>query len=537
LDSTCWFDASPRYAGLARATFSSPAGWIEGPATAALDDHGVLVVEMQADRHGSDHELPMGEMQLIVGGDPVVKDGGLSLPLIAEPRVCTALNVETEDGRLTATAGLHYSWSTGTNGTRLTFRPLRATFQGSGSAAPAFWVIPLVNFLSSFRQRTLELADHPLRVLPANPSDITPDKTLTASDAAALWRDMLIVFETSDGLAFVERLPDYDRIRADLTEGRYRGRITSVMVGPTGSGDAGEVLDDVPVDLCFLLSFASGSLVAPAWVELRDEQGRLAARRHIPGFPSYSKGHRLIDEDVHRGTGHLLSCWLAQEHPESALLQAAMRNLVESGLYSERTLDAGLRHACVAAELLLRALHVNTTLAPESTDARRQVRTVVRNAASDIRAIGKDATHEVSTGDQEVLERIARRVEGCVNAHLPFGDQVVALLSQKNLPDAEIMMREYERNPWIPKQKSWSRLLSACRRRVIHGELMNTTSDLEVNVVYCLTNHLRDILARVILSELGYSRTYQPPVKRFPTQASLDWVQEGLDCKQLGYEL
>ena len=50
-----------------------------------------------------------------------------------------------------------------------------------------------------------------------------------------------------------------------------------------------------------------------------------------------------------------------------------------------------------------------------------------------------------------------------------------------------------------------------------------------------ITNHLHDILIRILFKTLGYNGTYQPRVLNYRTTKPVDWVKEDTAASELGY--
>src|SRR5690606_11370634 len=137
-----------------------------------------------------------------------------------------------------------------------------------------------------------------------------PEQVAAGAHAVANSKNRLIVFEFGDDPAFIEALPDYDRRRERLLSRQDPTTITAVMVGTIGNNriDTESILEWLPVDLLPVLGLASGSEVAAPWVEIRDAEGNLVRRLHIPfSVPIFSRGRGATDERLHRGTGALLT--------------------------------------------------------------------------------------------------------------------------------------------------------------------------------------------------------------------------------------
>ena len=534
--SESWFDAWPEYSGVGSIFFKGGAT-LEGPGTARLDRFGQVCVEMEVDPSRSSSDLERDTLRLLAGGEPEEFEGGRSIPLMATPRTSESICIANEEGVFEVLSGHHYDFSVG-DATRLRVKPLQSRFVRSNAGSPAYWVVPLVNFVSGFRPHDAALGKHPLRLRQFD-SDASrrEDGKRDATWLRDTSRNRYIPFEYSGELAFIEPLADYAAREASLLAGQQRSAITAIMVGsiPAGIADVQDVYSWVPVDLTMPLSMASGVQVSAAWVELRDAEGLLVTRAHRPGFPCFTKGYRFIDEGIHRGTGHLLTRWLEVAHGKRDALVAATRNVVLSGHYGARTLDEGMRHAAVAIEMLCKDIGVKTVPSLRDRKSKKQLGAAVDCACGTIDALVDSASARGDSETADALGWVAKQIGGCKGPHPKFGHSVVALMRHEGLCDPDVMCPGYVSSPWRKKQKTWEALLSTYRGKAMHGELLSIKDKLEIDIVYHTTNHLRDAAVRVILKEIGYEMHYQPSLIVCTTSQPVDWVHEGACVADLGY--
>lgn len=165
---------------------------------------------------------------------------------------------------------------------------LRIVIEVSGAAfevlriePPRHWVVPLLNFISTFPQRGPATDRHPLRdyhtsVVPGNLSNEIREAVFEVANK----KNRLILFEFEERPGFVERLPVYEELEDDLREGRTRSAATAVVVGEVGSRAARELDDTFPSDVAALLSLATGAEVSAPSLEFRDQEGRLVRCVH-----------------------------------------------------------------------------------------------------------------------------------------------------------------------------------------------------------------------------------------------------------------
>jgi hypothetical protein len=153
-----WFTPTVEYVGRCKAAFSAPRGPVEGPTTVSVDEVGNDSVEMFPEPESLQTERPFrfGLMRFF-GGDDAVKEhgGGFATldPLAENP--CTELKVSTPQGMFHSQDILYrFTENVITTGEvqKVTFTVGLSTFNAEDAGSPAYWVLPLTNFLSEFRE-------------------------------------------------------------------------------------------------------------------------------------------------------------------------------------------------------------------------------------------------------------------------------------------------------------------------------------------------------------------------------------------------
>ena len=340
-----WFHSNVVYEGRGRAEFEDPGGSVEGPVVVRFDEYGESNVQMTVEKVTSDRKLRFGSNEFfsgeepVTGEDPITKDRIVSLPITFKSNPCKKLTVETEEGEFSSTEGIYYGRSitiVGNKPETLDFHLVRSQFTSNNAEPAHYWVFPLANFISKFRQRHLELDQHPLRIYttPSVPDGLPQKETMRATYRANI-KNHLIVFEFNYGLGFIEALPDYEIRKENLLNGRERYAITSVMIGEVNgkSIEFSELDTWLPSEFLRLLSMACGSVVSAPWLEFRDRNGMLVKRIHVSWEgSSFAKGRRTIEEDIHTGVGHLLTRYASSADRGEAYLRVALKHLIQAGL-------------------------------------------------------------------------------------------------------------------------------------------------------------------------------------------------------------
>jgi len=539
-----WFRSNVVYEGRGRAEFEDPSGTVEGPVVVRFNEYGELSVQMTVEKVTSDRELRFGSMEFFSGETPVIEDRVVSLPLTFKSNPCKKLTVETAEGKFSSTEGIYYGRSiavVGNDPEKLDFHLLRSEFRSNKAEPACYWVFPLANFISNFRERHLELNQHPLRIYstPLVPTGLSEKDTMRATYRANS-KNHLIVFEFNNGLGFIEALPDYETRKENLLNGRERYAITSLMIGEVnGKSIEFSDLDTwLPSEFLRLLSLASGSVVSSPWLEFRDRNGVVVKRIHVSWEgSSFSKGRRTIKEEIHSGVGYLLTRYESSADRGKAYLRVALKHLIQAGLDGESIEDSFV-YLCRALEGLCE--HYGTkkqNLLRELTAANALiVKQALGTAANLIKAGAATAEASGEYQQSRVLNRITDRTSNTANVDSDFGLAVCALLKLFNLPDGDIIDAHYALNPRPDGRRTWAAVLSYYRGAPTHTGYFNFSGmEHDANDILTIMDHLRDVALRIIFQIVGYDGTYQPPVIRWTIDSQFNWVRPDTTASQLGY--
>jgi hypothetical protein len=539
-----WFRPNVVYEGRGHAEFEDPGGTVEGPVVVSFNEYGESTVQMTVETLTSDRNLQFGSMEFFSGEKPVTEDRVVSLPLTFKSNPCKKLTVETPEGTFSSTEGIHYGTSItviGNEQEKIDFHLLRSEFRSNNTKAAHYWVFPLANFISNFRQRHLELDQHALRIYPTPvvPHGL-PEKEAFRAVHKANSKNYLVVFEFNNELGFIEPLPDYDTRKENLLNGRERYAITSIMVGEVSgkSIEFSELDTWLPSEFLRLLSLASGSVVSAPWLEFRDRHGMLVKRIHVSWEgASFSKGRRAIKEEIHTGVGYLLTRYVSSTDRGKAYLRVALKHLIQAGLDGESIEDSFV-YLCRALEGLCEHYGTKKQNLLRELSAANEL-TVKQALATAAHLIKAESATAAASGDHEqsrVLNRIADRTSNTANVDSDFGLAVCALLKLFNLPDADIIDAHYLVNPRADGRPTWAAVLSYYRGAPTHTGYFNFSGkEHDASDILTVMNHLRDIVLRIIFQIVCYDGTYQPPVIRWTIDAKSNWVRAETSAAELGY--
>jgi len=544
-----WLPTHIEYEGQGRAEFQDPKGSAWGHTKVFFDEFNEYIVEMQVEDIASDQPLPLGLHQLLSGDKPIVEKGKITLGLMpSKNNLCTQLLVETPDGNFIAEniefLSPTFGWNADT-GTKETIRfyPHKSRFDAKNLNPAKYWVLPLINFVSKFMEYDPNLANHPLRIYPDAiiPSDIPEDKRQTA-EYVAIQKSRLILFEFNDARGFIEALPDYDEKEKQLLGRQIPSAITSAMVGEIGDNpiDLDKIEQWFPFYLLDLLALAIGNEIAIPWIEFRDKNGDLVRRAHGSlsfGRSLFIKGAKAIDEAIHRGIGRLLTISQSCTELRESYFQVALRHTILGGRNGQ-SIEDKLDHLCRGLDALCEQhkLAQQHLLKYTSLTDKEVIQKAIKQTESIILSIAKAADSAGDTAQSRYLQTVMGRLGNVTNQDRKFGLAICDLLKKFNLPDADILDNYFSKNPRKDGFNKWTDLVSHYRGRVIHIGYFNfKTNEHEFDNIWTVTQHLHDILLRIILTILGYDGEYQPTVSRFTEKQPLDWVKPDTPADRLRY--
>ncbi len=443
-----WFSSEIVYEGCGVATFEKPAGTIEGKTKITVDETGKLDVEMEIEKlntevtiHGTGSIRFLKFLQANMSKSNMVALGTGNI------NPCSRLTVQTEVGIFTS-EGKVFHTQAGLDD-NVTFMVSEGIYQEQTASIPKYWVVPLTNFIPTFHlQNHPLLTQHPLRLYT---SHIVP-KMADENQEKKAWyvanrANTLIGFYFGESVGYIQPVLDYTAKKEKLKSGEIKRCITALMVS-----DVTEKLDDAwfPYDYTSLISFASGLHVGAAWIEYRDENGKLVKRKHIGGQfdAAYQKEYTVIDEAIHSGLGHLLS--IASNSPEfgKPYFRSLIAHLVRLQSYG-RQIEDHFDLLCRTFDSLCEehGLGVQNLAKNLPTELQTKIDSILGEATEEVRKLQASAGSDV----QPVLDRIKNRIANAKNTERAFGLAVVDLLEKYGLPDAKIMEKyyaEYPENSW-----------------------------------------------------------------------------------------
>lgn len=572
-----WFVSSPEYDGWGRAKFVDPPGSIEGRTVVRFDELGHCTIEMEPDLKTlrCERELRFGLDEFLSGSQPVKTGDTYMLSwTFSSQNPCNLIEVVTWQGSFVSTHiynhGRRDVFGPGPDefGVGIRFDVFDSHFWSSEAQEPAFWVLPLTNFLADFGRASSDFDRHPLRLFPTPevPDEIThvrfgPDHEKDKSRAictlhAANSRNYLIEFQSDGSSGFIECLPDYHDRRENLLSGKARTLTTTLAVGTIRRDREifSEPENFLQADsLLTLLTLATGSEVGAPWIEVRDGRGDLVLRHHRRlREPLFSRGYCLVKElpfnhveerreegkNCQTGVGYLVSKALTSEESRHSAFKTAVFHLVRSK-YRAQSLDESMAHLCRGLDGLCEyyGLARQNLMQSLDEDQKKAVREVLAEAYRKVRAI-KDIA-DVSGGPSAVpaLGTIEQRIQNAANMERKFGLAVADLLQRFALPDAEVIDGHYRDQPRSDGLEHWVDVVSHYRTDVIHrGYLDLEAGGHDWRDIWAIINHLHDVMARVVLQALKYDGRYQPTViPQTSIPFDVDWVKPDTMPGTLGF--
>jgi hypothetical protein len=542
-----WFLTTIEYLGQGHAEFLDPVGSAEGPTSIYVDEQGDYRIMMRVVNYASAEQLHFGLKELLSGIRAVQNSNGSYQHGIGTSRnKCLRLTVKCASGVFTSDNVYHFAdQELESKQIQIQFFANHAQFD-SLQSRPKYWVLPLSNFVSEFRDSFPELDQHPLRIYPTPivPSEL-PENDVFYANLVANEKNKLIAFLYAHQAGFIERLPDYKERVANLQEGHTQNILTALMIGQIGGNsiEYSDLSQWFPADFLLLLGLATGSEVGAPWIEFRDRTGRLIRRIHRNfGKPFYIKGHQAIVEGASDGgIGYLLSRATKSVEFGGSRLHVTLKQLIRSSLQN-RSIEDQLTYLFRALDGLCEHYQVNVTslLLELSPATQKQVVQIRNTAAQELRELAR-ASRALGTraGNDEatILDRVEGRINNSTNQDEKFGRAVVKLLERFELRDAVVIDRRLRKFPGPNGIKKWDALLSYYRTETLHFgyfDVLSGTHDIDDLIRF--TDHLRDVVIRIVLKMIRYDAAYHPAIPRTPPNIPVNWVKaRGLPAARLGY--
>ena len=537
-EPTDWFTSTVKYEGDCRVELSSPEGWLTGHGTCSYTECGEGKIIIDIDDWGKIEEVNEDKdfilTWLLNGIKPFQILGGYNFAIRSSKNTISKLNIITESGIYSVKEVLFYNWHLIPNEGKyvLEIIPSQAEFTAVNTKLDnkQYWVLPLLNFVSD--SGTYSLGNHILR------QRYIPDSTVDflnsqADEKEKAWvkhgliaRSYLIPFTYHNASAFIEKLPSYSEKETILKESNCGTELTQVMVG--------EVSDDelASIDLLSVLGVATGNEVGASWIEYRDKNGELVSRNHSNlGIPKYLGGRSSVHGLVHReGLGELLSSSSECSHFGNSQFRIVMLNLAR-GAISSRDISEILYSICVAYDELANYLSVTENieaLANQLTSTNKdKVKQILQKAQKEIKTI---QSSENDATQIELLRQISEKtISQPLSKSSKFTDRLRALieLPEVELLDFHVMETQFSESDF----RNWLYKINYFRNRTMH----HASYHLPSKDIRQITQHLHDILVRIILKMLNYEGHYAPSMTAPNDREPIDWVGKSTTAQELGY--
>lgn len=543
-----WFRLPSRYAGRATAILADEFGELRGRAVVRVGGAGAITIELTVDQAtiAAGARLPF-LYDLIWPSRPNVNHqkaqatvrpveiGGLRIDRLTMEGRRGQFVAEDLDASLLGSISL----SDPPPSITLTCDASVSRFRALRGRDPEYWVAPLLNFVTTCREPSQSLGNHPLRPVATQPDQNQPlEPALRRLGIAGGSPTDLIRFD-ANGPAFISPFSDPERARAILRQSRDRTSITAVMVGSVG----GRGVDDAalqtwfPFDLLEWLSVVSGAGVNIPWLEFRDCEGLLVSRVHFDRHaPRFNGGRPIIDEAIHGGLGRALSLAARSEHFRATPLRVALR-AIQAVRPPEVNRDDTMLRLLLALEGLSTMLGAHRVLAstwasPE-TDAQAQA--IVGDAVTSLDNLSASLRDEARTDEAEMISRVQKAVRRQYPPQLGAGKAIVAMLTKLGLQDVNAVDSFLRDHPLLG-EKSLARLLDQCRGRLAHhGYLAETGEGLSPRQAFALLMYFQDLTVRVVFSIIGYDGPYDPPVICHRASEPVGWICPTTPASLLGF--
>jgi hypothetical protein len=371
------------------------------------------------------------------------------------------------------------------------------------------------------RPQPQSINNHPLRIYPTPPElndAATPEDELNRN-----WHNRLISFLIDGEVGFVEPLPDYAERAEKLRNGTAARLVTAMLVFKAVGREcrANEPSSWFPLDVLNLLSLVTGSRVGAPWIEYRTECGRLLRRVHVAfGSPTFGPGHPIVIEQLAPNSGYLITEGMKSPVLSTRLLRLMINHLINAGLKPSSIEDRFLS-VCRAFEAFAtdRGLSVQDIKAGLDSATTQHVTTVLQECWRSLRTLADSLS---DPGQKQDVNRIADKARSADQRDKSFGDSVADVAAHMGFEDGNVLLKGFKASDG----NNWCAFLSSLRGAAVHEGGFDVFGGVhDVIEVARVTDHLHDLLIRIVCKLLGFQAAYSTTIFPFLLLRELDWVK------------
>jgi hypothetical protein len=500
-----------RYEGYGWAEFGDPLIRVGGSTVVSVDERGSTAAKMEV------AEIPTAA-SMQDGVNDLFRDTMTSF----NRTVSCKLSITCANGVFTSVeqtfrgANLNLQEATAS----IEFHCYRSNYVENDSA-PTYWRLPILNFHGELRKALRPpKVEHVMRLSEENP--VSP-------------------FEMFGKPGFIEYVPGYKELLESQKNGDRNPRITAVMVGSTAGQGTGwsDLQEWFPFDFLNLVGFASGVRVGAPWIEFAGENGHLAGRTHVQlGTSLIQSGEGFMNDVIHRGgLGYLLTCAARSPEIRKTYFRVAMNHLL-LGIRNSQALEDKISHLSRALEGLAAEFGFDQQYLLEAADdvVKAKVKEALKSASTEILEVAREQDALGKADIAASLRKVAERTtSNPANIDRDFGLAVLSLLNRFRLHDAAVVDAYYRAKP-RSDGRQWHQVLSHFRGLTQHGDAFRfSKGEHSTDEVFCVVSHLSDIIARILLIQLGYDGEYQRATATWRDPSTTDWVTPSTLPAELGY--
>jgi hypothetical protein len=512
-----WLEEEVVYEGWGRADFLSPIGFIEGTTKIVFSSEAEPSCIMKVER--SEPSTKFGLLLLLSGEKPIQTPEGETLYISGRSNPCSSLVVKCGDG-IFSTDKVSYSHETSLGNRTVSMGIWEGRYDRNIAGKPRFFAIPLLNYLTKYYQGKRTSFEHPLRFF--HVSDMKGDDDCRRRLLFNM-ADMTVPYHFKKGVAFIDPVPNYDETCQSIQNREKRRKITGVLIGDCSSlpDNTKAIYDYFTPRFRSLLALGTGQLVAAPWIEFRTEDNLLVSRIHHPAGNAHYEPIRApvpgcLGRLVYVGMGAII------EHEEAwnvACLHAARAGRENAAL------EENIHYSIQGLETLSAAFglsHCNL-LDEVSAEHKESVKNILNEAARNIKIL-KESGCERNSVSEVAIGKISDRALTACQTDLSFPVAISKLIEKFQLPDLEMISQ-------VPLSKPWDQLLGYVRGQIVHQGYLKIESNENFSEYVALSNHLRDILVRILFKMVGFEGNYKPLTLYGPYEEPVDFLKNKFALK------
>ncbi len=331
-----------------------------------------------------------------------------------------------------------------------------------------------------------------------------------------------VKIQNKNKILFIQPLKDYDKMISQTSGGKL---VTALISGKVKLNK--DQLLSFLKNIQTLLSFATGIEVTFPWVSYYDHNGSLLGTVHYQKSVTYEEFHSKVIRTPNS---------LQQLLEMYSDVDSITKSLINVYLFSN------IKSLPVKNKLVRLLIGIEQAINQSKTSKNISYRDVFKSQKK-VRKIFKDAMDNLvkdlqelqkKSEENEYLERFKNKASDLFfSIQSRYQDKMKKYLEHCNLHDHEILNGYIQASDEFEKFDDWFDFINEMRNSLVHNDTL--IEGLSEETYSQVTDHLRDLLVRIILKRINYTGNYCSFIYDPGGETNVEWVNSSTKPQELGF--